>query len=233
MDKIRVLMVDDSPDDRELFRRMLLRTVKAELAFHEAEDGAEANELLRTIPDLEVILLDQKLPGASGLILMHDWQENYPDLPAVVLITGHGGERVAVEAMKLGACDYISKHDCTPEELAHAVRHAAYSTRLRRELAARQSPNGDSQFQRGEMSGARRTVATFLHEINSPLTGIINYTLLLLDEAPSEEQRTIYHEILEACRQIDRVLHRMEDLDELRARPGASHSGPLDLRALQ
>jgi signal transduction histidine kinase len=72
-------------------------------------------------------------------------------------------------------------------------------------------------------------VATFLHEINSPLTGIINYLLLLLDEPAPENTHAVLREMLEACRRIERVMQSMENLDELRARPGAGRRGLLDL----
>jgi signal transduction histidine kinase len=74
-------------------------------------------------------------------------------------------------------------------------------------------------------------VATLLHEINSPLTGIINYVLLLLDENLPGNAPAILLEMLDACRRIERVMHSMEHLEELRGRPGPARHSLLDLNS--
>lgn len=234
METLKLLMVDDSADDRELFARLLRRNTDWALDYREAGDGAEAAALLGASMDLDVVLLDLKLPGDSGLQLLRAWGENYPQLPAVILLTGHGDERVAVEAMKHGAFDYLSKHDCTPEELIHAVWHAALVTRLRRELGQFQGlpalpASADERFHSGETAGVRRAVATLLHEINSPLTGITNSVLLLLEDELTEITRAILLEVLGACRRIEHVMHSMENLAELRSRTGHGAQNLLDL----
>jgi DNA-binding NtrC family response regulator len=240
VDAIRVLMVDDNPDDLELFNRALRQGADWPCRIVQAQDGDEAYALLMTEGVFDALLLDHKLPGRSGLELLQQWGEDVPELPSVILLTGHGGERIAVEAIKSGAFDYFSKNNCEPEVLAATVYRAAHVTRLRRALAHERGRRAEieaqlriAQADPGEMHGVRRTVATFMHEINSPLTGIVGYINMLKDGAEaSRETRQIYEEMLEACRGIEHVLHSMEALDEVRVRSGARHNRLLDLRAL-
>src|SRR5437868_4377259 len=117
MQEIRVLMVDDEQDDRLLFGRMLRRAGDWQLDFREAANGLDAEALIRTGSDVDVILLDFKLPCNSGLELLQTWTQTFPTLPAVIILTGQGSEGLAAEALEAGAFEYLSKHDCTAEEL--------------------------------------------------------------------------------------------------------------------
>jgi DNA-binding NtrC family response regulator len=236
MRQVRVLMVDDEADDRLLFGRMLRHAADWEVDFREALNGTDAEALIRIGTDLDVILLDLKLPGRSGIELLEDWSVTFPQLPAVIVLTGHGSDRAESEALEVGAFEYLSNHNCTPDELALAVRYAAHVTQLRHEMLRvneqrirAEAEMREAQSASGELDGVHRAVATILHEINSPLTGIMNYQRLLLEENPPQDMREIYQEVLDASRQIAQVMHRIEDLQELHARPGMGRLGPLDL----
>ena len=95
-----------------------------------AQKGLEAIEKTRAdVPDL--ILLDLKLPDISGLEVLRRLRERYPNIN-VIIITAYGGVDTAVEAMKLGARDYIDKA-IKIEELAHKISKAMRDTRIRHE----------------------------------------------------------------------------------------------------
>jgi DNA-binding NtrC family response regulator len=81
-------------------------------------------------PDL--LLLDVNLPGTSGLDFLRELQAEREDAPLTIIITAHGSERMAVEAVKMGAHDYLSK-PFEVDELRLVVKNALETVRLRRE----------------------------------------------------------------------------------------------------
>lgn len=101
---IRILVVDDEESIRKLAEKELTglhRMVQS------AGSAGEALELLKR-KSFDVILLDIRLPDANGLDILEDLREANPGTE-VIVITGHGDIDSAVEAMKLGAYDYITK----------------------------------------------------------------------------------------------------------------------------
>ena len=100
----RILIVDDEPSIRRVLKAHLGR---AGYEVDTAPDGQEATEHLRRV-DYHLVVSDLKMPRMSGMDLLQWCLENQPGLP-VILITAHGTVDSAVEAIKLGAHDYITK----------------------------------------------------------------------------------------------------------------------------
>ncbi len=100
----KILIVDDEPDIRELLEITLSRM---NLATHSAGDLASARQLLAK-SQFQLCLTDMRLPDGDGLELVRDIQSRYPNLP-VAVITAHGSTETAIEALKSGAFDFVSK----------------------------------------------------------------------------------------------------------------------------
>jgi two-component system response regulator PilR (NtrC family) len=100
----RILVVDDERSMRDFLKILL---VKEGYDVITARDGDEALEML-TGKEYDVVISDIRMPGLSGLELLGEIKEQDPDLP-VIMITAFASPNDAVEAMKLGAYDYISK----------------------------------------------------------------------------------------------------------------------------
>ncbi len=129
-EKTQVLVVDDEKVVREGCRRVL--TGKGyEIAT--AENGQEALEILAA-REMDILLLDLKMPVMGGEEVLLKTRENYPDIP-VIVITGHGTVDTAVECMKKGAYDFITK-PFQIEQFLITVERAADKRRL--ELKAKQ-----------------------------------------------------------------------------------------------
>jgi PAS domain S-box-containing protein len=130
-----LLIVDDLADDRELCRRSLLADSRSTYRPIEAESIAAGLELCHSQP-IDGILLDYLLPDGDGLeFLAALTAQHNGNIPAVVMLTGQGNETIAVQAMKLGAQDYLVKCDLTPEILQLTIRTAIENARLKRQLA--------------------------------------------------------------------------------------------------
>ena len=118
MSQATVLLVDDEPDILQLLEITLARM---NLATRSARSLAEARQLLEeSTPDL--CLTDMRLPDGNGLTLIEYMQNRYPDIP-VAMITAHGSVESAIEALKLGAFDFVTK-PLALEKLRELVGHA-------------------------------------------------------------------------------------------------------------
>ena len=128
---ILLLIVDDSPEDRELYRRLLAQGSEQAYEFLEAETGEEGLRLAHDrIPDC--LLLDYRLPDVDGLEFLSRLRAKR--LIPVIVLTGQGNEAVAVEAMKSGAQDYLLKGSVARDRLQQAVRNAIEKVALRRKV---------------------------------------------------------------------------------------------------
>jgi two-component system response regulator HydG len=128
-----LLIVDDSPDTRELLERNL--TSQGYRVFTAADVGQALSILASTKIDL--VITDLKLPGVSGLDLIRHVRENLKDTE-VVMITGYPSVESAVAAVKSGAEEYLAK-PFTKEELFATVR------RVMEKLSTRLAGAGDRQ----------------------------------------------------------------------------------------
>ena len=127
-----VLVIDDEEPIRRLLQKELANSHRE---IHVAADAATALALMR-IHWFEVVLMDLRLPDVTGLELLIQVRESIPHAE-VIMITGHGDVDVAVEAMKLGAYDFIRKPfhldrlDLLVEKAHQRVRLARENDRLR------------------------------------------------------------------------------------------------------
>jgi DNA-binding NtrC family response regulator len=119
-----VLVVDDDPGVRYTLREIL---ESEGLAVEEAADGATALAAYEARP-VPLVVTDLRMPGIDGMELLRRLSA-LPRAPRVVVVTAHGSERQAVEAMKAGAHDYFRK-PFEKDELLAVVRRALEAVRL-------------------------------------------------------------------------------------------------------
>ncbi len=124
----RILVVDDEPNIRSGLR-LALEEESYEVST--ARDAAEAWALFQRLPH-QLVITDLKMPGPlTGLDLVRDVKHGWPET-LILVITAHGSIETAVEAMRLGADDYLAK-PVDLEILGHQVRKAYEHHRLREE----------------------------------------------------------------------------------------------------
>jgi len=132
-----VLVVDDEKN-----MRLSLQTVLKDegYAARAVESAEEALELL-ACEEFFMVITDARLGGMSGYELLGKIRSRWPDLPAIML-TAYATPKLAVEAIKAGAIDYLAK-PFAPEELLHAAARCAERHQLLRENAALRSCAGE------------------------------------------------------------------------------------------
>lgn len=129
-----VLIVEDSSEDCELYRRYLLQDREYQYTILVAELGQAGLELWqRHQPDF--VLLDYRLPDLDGVEFLSQLQTmTHESFLPVIVITGLGNEAIAVQAMKAGAQNYLVKGRFTAEELQFAINSAIENLHLRHQL---------------------------------------------------------------------------------------------------
>lgn len=147
-EKLRLLIVDDEEASRYGMRRALT-TFGYDVS--EAASAEEARALLKQLQP-ELMLLDVNLPGMSGLEFLRELKSLGADGPLVIIITAHGSERMAVEAVKSGAYDYLSK-PFELDDLRLVIKNAAETIQLRRENLSLRRRIEVERSQRGAFIG--------------------------------------------------------------------------------
>jgi DNA-binding NtrC family response regulator len=123
-----ILLVDD---EETFLKTMKKRLSKRNLQVLTNLNGQEALETIDKHRNLDVVILDVKMPGMDGIETLQAIKAAYP-LIEVIMLTGHATVESAVEGMKLGAYDYLMK-PCDLDELMQKVEQAAENKRLHEE----------------------------------------------------------------------------------------------------
>lgn len=124
----RILTIDDEPLVREILTAYL---EDSGFAVSEAGDGQTGIEKIRHEPP-DLVLCDLRMPGVDGLQVLATVTREFPELP-ILVVSGMGGISDVIQALKLGAWDYVTKPIEDMTVLEHAIDHALERARLRRE----------------------------------------------------------------------------------------------------
>jgi DNA-binding NtrC family response regulator len=129
--KVRVLLVEDNPAEARLLQEALREAGSGNLEVVHVE---RLDEALARIGDdgLDALLLDLSLPDSRGLRTLARAQQAAPHL-AIVVLTGNDDEAVAVEAVRMGAQDYLFKGDTHGQLLIRAIYYALERKRAAKE----------------------------------------------------------------------------------------------------
>ncbi len=128
----RILIVDDSPEDREMCRRLLERGTESAFLVFEADCGDCGLEQCKRDPP-DCVLLDYNLPDIDGLEFLSLLRVGQNPVP-IIFLTGVGNEALAAESIKKGAHDYLVKGDVTAEGMRRAIENAIEKAALQREI---------------------------------------------------------------------------------------------------
>ncbi len=200
---LRILLVEDDEHDRLTFRRAFEKDhVTCEIT--ECIRAEEALERIRAdASSLDVVVIDHKLPGMSGLDLCKVLLGEETPLP-LVIITGRGSEQLAIEALKAGVDDYIIKDsgqeylDLLPVVLPEVVRR--YGDRIARKRAEEKLRKTNEEL--------RNFAYVVSHDLKTPIVYIQGFSGLLLEnykEKLDEKGQT-------CVERIQASAHRMEML---------------------
>lgn len=115
----KTLLVDDEAGFLSVMQK---RLVTRDLDVLTAESGQGGLDVLEKDPEVDVVVLDVKMPGMDGLETLHEMRRRFP-LVEVIMLTGHATVETAIDGMKLGAFDYLMK-PCDIDKLVELVKEA-------------------------------------------------------------------------------------------------------------
>lgn len=201
---LHLLVVDDEMGMRLSVERALrhysvhLPDLQGDIAFRvsQAESGEAALALIETDPP-DLILLDYKLPGMSGLDVLTALQERKLDL-LVVMITAYASLETAVQATKIGAFDFLAK-PFTPEELRATVQKITRHCMLQREASKLAEERRQIRFE---------FLSVLAHELKSPLAAVQGNLFILRDHLAGETIQDYDH-------LVNRSIIRLEGMKKL------------------
>ena len=184
---LRLLIVDD--DDAF---RLALKTALADIGYvvEACDCGETAIDLLRTSV-FNVILLDYRMPGLSGLNVLQWMHEQKMETP-VIMLTAVGSENIAVEAMKLGAYDYFAKDTIDIIHLPIAINSAYERFLFKKEKVLRES---NEQVHVKNLKAAEVFRATL-----SSLSNIVNNSISVLLLSIQDDMQSLLPSVKEEMR---------------------------------
>jgi len=219
-----------SVDDDDHFRngiRSLLRRLRKEIRvkFLEARSGTDAMTVLHA-HDVDCVLLDYRMPGGTGLEWLEKMLER-PRPPAVIMVTGEGSETVAVEAMKLGAVDYLVKGSITRESFYRSVRNAIDAMEMRRTIDRQRETLLEAERHRVMVE----SLGAACHHLGQPAAVITVCLEMLRRDNQPPETLTMINQALEAAAAMKDILERFHSVSEYRTVPYCPMGGDSASRA--
>lgn len=132
MTALKILVIDDSPEDQVTYKRFLKHAFP-KTDFTIASTGYEGVNYIKTAR-FDCVLLDYNLPDINGVDFLNLINEQPNALIPIIILTGQGNESVAVEVLKLGATDYLIKSEIAEGMLRQAILNAIAKVDLARQL---------------------------------------------------------------------------------------------------
>jgi len=183
----KILLIDDDEDIRDI---MSITLKDAGYSVICAPDG-HTGLMLAAREEPQIVITDIKMPGMSGLEVLEKIKKIKPETE-VIVTTGFGDIKKAVKALQYDASDFISK-PIDDAALHTALKRARqryidkkqlsdYTTLLERDLKTMEQEvsNQAKLLHREKMVSLGRLAASMVHEINNPLSGILNYIRLMI-----------------------------------------------------
>ncbi len=164
MGEVRILLLDDNPDDRALVVRSLRKEIENPEII-EILDSKGFSQALERLEEFDLVITDYQLRWIDGLQVLREVKNRVPDTP-VIMFTATGSEEIAVEAMKNGLDDYILK---SPKHFARLAATVAQTLRRKREM----------EEVRGALSLAQKEWEAIFHAVGQPVFVLDdNFTVL-------------------------------------------------------
>ncbi len=250
---LNILVIDDDSVDRMAVARSLYKTgIPLEIT-EESLATMGIDRLTSAEKNYDCVFLDYRLPDLDGLALIKALRRLGIMIPLIVL-TGQGDEQIAVELMKAGASDYLSKSKISADALAQTLRS---SLRIyQAEQQARQAndqlratnqllrhKNRELEVQRHQIEQQNQQLqetsrlksqflATISHELRTPMNAIMGFSQMLLNQYPDPltlKQTDMVRRIYNNSQNLLNLLNEVLDFSKIEAGQLTLHPNEFDL----
>lgn len=215
---IRILLVEDTEAEAFLFRQYIREIDESGLSVEVTTDFKEAVKALGT-GDFDIAFVDYFLGAETGTQLIRAAGGRICPTP-LVLLTGHSGRKIEIDAIRAGAIDFVDKNFLSPELLRRVIRNARFNHNLARQLIferQRYSELAESALQtNGQMSNF---LAETNHELRTPLNAIMGFSELIMNQELGPMEGSAANQYVGYARDIHwsslRLLSQIDNLLEL------------------
>ncbi|ETX01546.1 MAG: hypothetical protein ETSY1_06980 [Candidatus Entotheonella factor] len=216
---LQILIIDDSPADREICCHLLREHPEYDFTFLCASSGRSGLDLCQSAqPDC--VLVDYLLPDLDGIAFLAALDTDLTTLPfPIIMLTGYGSEMIVAEAMRAGAADYLPKDLLSAKSLGSAVTHAVEKHQLRRAVEEQRRllwrTNAELRRRNEEICSFYHMLS---HELKTPLTAVREFVAIVIDglAGPINDTQREYLSIAkESCDQMTLGLNDLLDVARL------------------
>ncbi len=230
MSKMCILVVDDEESVRILLKRILTEAGYAVVAVANSQEALDKVSQLQ----VRVMLLDIRMPGISGIEVLRKLTADHPDI-CVIMATAVADTQTAVDAMKLGAYDYISK-PFNRDDLVMRVRKAIEKLELEEKI---KESAVELEVALREAQTANQSKSEFLasmsHELRTPLTAILGLTEVLQEEyfgKVNNKQKEYLNDIHDSSQHLLSLINDILDLAKIEVGKMELERGPVVVKKL-
>ena len=169
MENMRVLITDDDPALLQVLPQAI--TLRMQQVQVDTSDSGPGTLRLVQQYEYDAIVSDIKMPGMDGIALIEQLQVCCPDIPTL-LITGHGERDLAIQALRVGAYDFIQK-PIDRDYFITSLKRAIQTRQMRRQIAEQQRTVAERTRELIEANAAKDVFMSMVsHELRTPLTAL-------------------------------------------------------------
>lgn len=239
MDNLRILIIDDDAALLQaLPQAIALRMQQTQV---DTSDSALGGLQLVQDHEYDAIVSDIKMPGMDGIALIEQLQGCCPDIPTI-LITGHGERDLAIQALRVGAYDFIQK-PIDRDYFITSLKRAIQTRQMRRQIAAQQQKL-ENYARQLEQTVAERThelveanaakdvfMSMITHELKTPLTALKGITQIISRRVERGKQVELKNLALleSSVRRMELLVNDLLNTSLIEAGMFALHRQPCDL----
>lgn len=239
----KVLIVDDEPD---IVEEVVERLESEGLDCLSAYNAQSAMELVRSDDDIGVVVTDIRMPGMDGLEMARHMREDVGqgrDL-FVIVVTGHAGMQEAIEALQIGAEDFLTK-PISPDHLVHSVNRAEemlamrrnerdFQKRLEREVEEKTAALNETNRKLNAANNIKdQFLATMGHELRTPLNAINGFCELLKMNIANGDHASVIEYADYIMRSEHRLRNTIENILEFSAFIGGDRKAVFEKMVLE
>lgn len=221
-ERIKLLIIDDSPEDRLTYKRLLSSAETVAYDFMECDSGEEGLAFFGN-KEADCVLLDYNLPDMDGIEVLELLAGKDGFHIPVIFLTGQGNETIAVKAMKSGASDYLVKTSINSELLNRSIHYAIgkkdSEQRLRYHVCELKKANQQILEQQKAVIEEERLkvilqmAGATAHEMNQPLMTMLgSIELLSMEKGVSEATKKNITRIRESGKRISNIVKQIQTL---------------------
>ena len=226
---LKILLIEDDEDDAFYIKDLLNVGLGKPTPLIDHYSSIDSHVKNLDPFDYDIAMFDFRLGPINGIELLRNFREQGCNIP-IILLTGQGDQEVAVEAMKAGATDYLTKRKLSVESLTQSIRYAMglqKETTLRKQTEAKLQKShtdltqahkevrgsreklktAENQILRSEkLAGVGRMVAGVCHEVLNPLNIISGHVQSLLMEKKEDK---------ELCRELESIIEEVHRISKI------------------